>query len=297
VRSSQFNNATSVVASRINDPLRFTPAINTAQVRCLYYGKARTPLARIVPDARYAGMWRIAWPAGGVSDMVNLARAKDASMAIAERGPPARDRLMLHWKGIEERRTASPVSATDRPAIHHTGKDEKRGPRGSNAMLGDVDLQVQISGQERVKTAKATKANDQAEGELFRFSMKSADLGTDEDGDPITVGVVDDAEPCGAAQSADWPNCCQDLRDALNEALIDAGFDHTIPKGPTVKAAHLDAVRAVFRSHFIDAVEDDPDRPHRRADDAFHRRMTAVRKARLLAGGTVAGRAVIWLAR
>src|SRR5262245_8153669 len=64
----------------------------------LYYGLARGPLARIVPDACWAGMWRIAWPDGQLSDMTNLDRAKDAAAAIAERGPPRRDQRRLHWK-------------------------------------------------------------------------------------------------------------------------------------------------------------------------------------------------------
>ena len=43
-------------------------------------------------------MWRIKWPDGHLSDMVNLSRAKDAAVAIAERGPPARYRRMFNWK-------------------------------------------------------------------------------------------------------------------------------------------------------------------------------------------------------
>jgi hypothetical protein len=42
-------------------------------------------------------MWRIIWPDGRVSIAVNLARAKDAAAAIAERGPPARNRHRLRW--------------------------------------------------------------------------------------------------------------------------------------------------------------------------------------------------------
>ena len=73
--------------------------------------------------------------------------------------------------------------------IGHTGKDESRGARGSNALLGDVDLMVTISGEE-VKTATVTKANDAPEGPLFSFKSETHDFGTDEDGDPITVNVV-----------------------------------------------------------------------------------------------------------
>jgi hypothetical protein len=67
-------------------------------IYCLYYGRSRARLVRVVPDARYPGMWRVALGDGSLSDMVNLTRAKDAAAAIAERGPPARDRRMFHWK-------------------------------------------------------------------------------------------------------------------------------------------------------------------------------------------------------
>ena len=73
--------------------------------------------------------------------------------------------------------------------IGHTGKDESRGARGSNALLGDVDVMVTIGGEE-IKTATVTKANDAPEGVLFSFKSDVHDFGTDEDGDPITVNVV-----------------------------------------------------------------------------------------------------------
>jgi hypothetical protein len=77
--------------------------------------------------------------------------------------------------------------------IGHTGKDETRGARGSNALLGDVDVMVTISGDE-IKTATVTKANDAPEGPLFSFKSEVHDFGTDEDGDPITVNIVSSEE-------------------------------------------------------------------------------------------------------
>src|SRR5262245_52127346 len=64
----------------------------------LYYGRRRTPLARVVPDEKYPTMWRIHWPSGEVSDMVNLTRAKDAATAIALRGMPGNERRLFNWK-------------------------------------------------------------------------------------------------------------------------------------------------------------------------------------------------------
>ncbi len=81
--------------------------------------------------------------------------------------------------------------------VSHTGKDEKKGARGSNSQIGDVDLLVQISG-DSVKEAKVTKANDQKEGVLTKFKGEIATLGEDEDGDDITTMIIS-REDCGSA--------------------------------------------------------------------------------------------------
>ncbi|WP_245450507.1 helicase RepA family protein, partial [Bradyrhizobium diazoefficiens] len=86
--------------------------------------------------------------------------------------------------------------------IGHTGKEADRGPRGSSAIVGDVDLLVTISGEE-IKTATISKANDAPEGPLFSFKSKVHEFGLDEDGDAITVNIVEPTEaPAPAARSA-----------------------------------------------------------------------------------------------
>ena len=84
--------------------------------------------------------------------------------------------------------------------IGHTGKELVRGPRGSSALLGDVDPLVTITGA-LIKTATVTKANDAPEGPLFSFKSDIYEFGQDEDGDPITVNVVS-SESVDASQSA-----------------------------------------------------------------------------------------------
>ena len=87
-----------------------------SQPYALHYGSARTPIALVVPDSV---MYRIRWPSGELSDMVNLARAKDAAMAICERGPPRRDPRLFRWKlDAHERPTrASPARLDGGQAI------------------------------------------------------------------------------------------------------------------------------------------------------------------------------------
>jgi hypothetical protein len=49
----------------------------------LYHGNNRNPLLTVEPDLKYTGMYRIRFPEGGLSDMVNLTRAKDAAITHA----------------------------------------------------------------------------------------------------------------------------------------------------------------------------------------------------------------------
>ena len=44
----------------------------------LHFERRTKVLVSVVPDTTYAGMWRVRWPDGCLSDMTNLTRAKDA---------------------------------------------------------------------------------------------------------------------------------------------------------------------------------------------------------------------------
>jgi hypothetical protein len=41
------------------------------------------PLAEIVPEPQWKGMWRVRLPDGTLSDMVNITRARDAARSLA----------------------------------------------------------------------------------------------------------------------------------------------------------------------------------------------------------------------
>jgi hypothetical protein len=105
--------------------------------------------------------------------------------------------------------------------IGHTGKNEERGARGSNALDGHVDVMVALVGDGGIKTANVTKANDAADGPLFSFKSEVFDFGEDEDGDPITVNVVSRAEP-RAASACSKPNLTPNQKTAF-AILHDAG--------------------------------------------------------------------------
>lgn len=76
--------------------------------------------------------------------------------------------------------------------IGHTGKDETRGERGSNAHLADVDMQARIGGTEIVRNVEVIKANDQDLGTITTYALERIELGTDSDGDPIHTFILND---------------------------------------------------------------------------------------------------------
>jgi hypothetical protein len=51
----------------------------------LFHGSDQNPLAIVEPDAKYPFLYRIRYPDGRLSDMVNLTRAKDAACWFALR--------------------------------------------------------------------------------------------------------------------------------------------------------------------------------------------------------------------
>jgi hypothetical protein len=105
--------------------------------------------------------------------------------------------------------------------VGHTGKDETRGARGSNAHLGDVDVMVQISG-DIIKQAEVTNANDQPERILALFKLDPFDLGADEDGDPITVAIVSTEAIAAPEPRASEPKLTKNERTMFG-ILHDAG--------------------------------------------------------------------------
>jgi hypothetical protein len=177
-------------------------------------------------------------------------QAKDQNIAIANL------RRVMDQTGIH--------AAT----IGHTGKDETRGERGSNAKLADVDVQVQISG-DSIKTATITKANDQPEGELASFKLEPYDFGPDEDGDPFRTFIVSREIPTGTPTTATkgLSNRQQLAMAALTETLL----NHGRPAPPTyglaanTKVVGADEWKAeLFRR---DVLDQNGKNPHARFND------------------------------
>ena len=78
--------------------------------------------------------------------------------------------------------------------IHHSGKDPTKGARGSNAVLGAVDVEIEVSREDTNRTATITKMKDGEDGQKFGFRLAVVQLGLDEEGDPVTSCVLEHGE-------------------------------------------------------------------------------------------------------
>lgn len=135
--------------------------------------------------------------------------------------------------------------------VGHSGKDEARGERGSNARQGDVDLQIQISG-DVIKTATVIKANDQPEGALTSYAGEVVALGVDEDGDPITAFILSTRALPAVPKSAKRNPRHDQAMGALHAAVAAHGVDMPAPPGLTGRPVTLDQWKdALFECGFI----------------------------------------------
>lgn len=180
--------------------------------------------------------------------------------------------------------------------IGHTGKDETRGMRGSNAALGDVDVMVTISG-DTIRTATVTKANDMAEGPLFSFKSEVHEFGVDEDGDPVTVNIVSDEVispvPSELKSRNRWPKGLKLVHEAIAAALIDSGAEHRIAgSGPSVRAVEVHAARANHNQRYVSSGDGNRAEAERKA---WTRNFKAARQGDLIGGETIDGKELIWL--
>lgn len=78
--------------------------------------------------------------------------------------------------------------------VHHCGKDDMRGMRGSSALLGALDGELSVEGKpgDGERMLKAGKIRDGAAGaDLFGFKLRRVVIGEDQDGDQLDTCVVD----------------------------------------------------------------------------------------------------------
>jgi hypothetical protein len=75
--------------------------------------------------------------------------------------------------------------------VHHPGKDEARGMRGSTALFGAADVVIRITQEGEVREVETENVKDGLIGRVLTYRLKVVEIGTDEDGDQITSCVVE----------------------------------------------------------------------------------------------------------
>ena len=89
--------------------------------------------------------------------------------------------------------------------LHHPGKDDARGMRGSTALFAACDAVIKITANGNTKEVATEKVKEGVVGSLFTYRLRQVSLGVDEDGDEITSCIVEVADSSGKAAPARPP--------------------------------------------------------------------------------------------
>ena len=186
--------------------------------------------------------------------------------------------------------------------IDHFGKVVETGTRGSSAKEGAADTVIalladrELSGDVKNTRLAVRKQRDGVSGIEIPFAVRMAEIGTDDDGDPVTAPVIDWNVTQQTAQAdARWTPSMQLLRRILMTVLVDSGQAcRPFLDGPEVRACDIELVRAEFyRQHAADGTDKQKADARRQA---FNRSVKETTARGLVATREVNGVQLIWLA-
>jgi hypothetical protein len=189
--------------------------------------------------------------------------------------------------------------------IHHYGKNAGVGLRGASAWRANADFVLSVmadidpqTGDVSNRQLAVAKDRDGSQGALTPFSLKSVDLGTDDEGQPWG-SMVAVAETTTAKPASDWPPSLSVFRQALLAALTDSGFeDQPFTDGPRLTVVDVECVKTEFAKLCHVDSETEAGRQEarrkqftRKLNDAQQRKLIGLR----VASGAAAARTLIWL--
>jgi phage/plasmid primase-like uncharacterized protein len=106
--------------------------------------------------------------------------------------------------------------------VHHVGKDKSRGMRGHSSLHAALDAAIEVDRDDGRREWKLHKAKDGEDGQAHPFRLDVVDVGTDDDGEPLTSCVVAPAADMGEAVRRMMPPKSGNQRivwDVLDEPL------------------------------------------------------------------------------
>ena len=180
-----------------------------------------------------------------------------AAFAMKDENDAAEAQQALrHMRSLGE-----PLGALVMP-VHHYGKSEETGLRGSSAYRGGADAVLsvladrnQVTGEVSTRSLNLAKTRYGEEGPIAAFSLRFVELGTDEDGDPFGACVIDPALDQPAPKMRKPPRKeslgTVALNDAFAEVLLSHGRNVRVRgDGSTVMAVTVDEIRPEFRRRY-----------------------------------------------
>jgi hypothetical protein len=186
------------------------------------------------------------------------------------------------------RMLGEPIGALVLP-IHHYGKTEETGLRGSSAYRGGADAVLsiltdrnQVTGEVTTRSLNLAKSRWAEEGPIAAFALRFVQLGTDDDGDAYGACVVEPKldEPPSSTRKAPQkdPLPIVALKGAFDEVLLTHGRDVQVRgAGETVRAITVEELRLEFRRRYATA-ETDGDKAAATIRQALKRALSACPK-------------------
>ncbi len=110
--------------------------------------------------------------------------------------------------------------------VHHTGKDASKGLRGHSSLHAALDAAVEVRRDGERREWLIAKSKDGEDGAAHPFKLDVVELGTDQDGEPVTSCVIHPQEEVADNIRRILPPKSGNLKiawDALGEALRKAG--------------------------------------------------------------------------
>ena len=85
--------------------------------------------------------------------------------------------------------------------VHHSGKDATKGLRGHSSLYAALDAAIEVTRNGDRREWAIEKAKDGSDGERHAFKLQQVEIGTDDDGEPVTsCAVVPDHAPPNASR-------------------------------------------------------------------------------------------------
>jgi hypothetical protein len=226
-----------------------------------------------------------------------------AAAGFKDENASAEGQVVMNALNELAKRTGSLVMACD-----HFGKATETGTRGTSAKEASADVVVACLGDKTQTGAVSNlrigvrKLRGGATGAETAFTLRTVDMGVDEDGEPITTCIIEwssatIAPPVEATKGKGWSKSTSRFRSALLTTLKEHGtYQQPQPDGARVFAVELYKVRAEFNERYP-LEEGNRKRQLNTRSQNFKRSIETAEDKGLIGGREIDGTFMVWLTR